>query len=103
MSSTINVTMAGGNATIFLDGRFDFHTQREFRSAYAPVLENESVRTINIDFSRVNYIDSSALGLLMLVRERAESSGKEVLLCNANETVHKIFNIANFDKLFKIV
>ncbi|MBA4383004.1 MAG: anti-anti-sigma factor [Sideroxydans sp.] len=102
MSSLINVTIAGGNATITLDGRFDFHTQREFRTAYTPVLENEAIKNISIDFSRVNYIDSSALGLLMLIRERAESCGKDVWLINPNETVRKIFKIANFDKLFKI-
>ncbi|MFA6121983.1 MAG: STAS domain-containing protein [Sideroxydans sp.] len=102
MATGISVTISGNTATLALDGRFDFHSQREFRTAYLPLLDDAAVKTIQIELGRVIYIDSSALGLLMLIRERAEASGKTITLCNPTETVRKIFKIANFDKLFKM-
>lgn len=102
MSSQIIVTTAGGSAKIHIDGRFDFHMQREFRSAYTPVLQDESIRTIEVELSKVNYLDSSALGMLMLLRERSQELGKVVALVSPTDTVRKIFVIAKFDKLFKL-
>lgn len=102
MTTQIHITTTDGVATLFLGGRFDFNTQKEFRTAYTPLLQEASVRSIRIDFSKVDYLDSSALGMLMLVRERAQAVGKEVELSKPNETVRKILVIANFGKLFRM-
>jgi len=51
----------------------------------------------------VEYLDSSALGMLLLVRERAEAVGKPVVLSHPNPTVAQILDIANFRKLFTIL
>jgi anti-anti-sigma factor len=50
----------------------------------------------------VAYLDSSALGMLLMVRERAQAANKEISLSQANPTVMKILDIANFSKLFTI-
>ncbi len=102
MSTQINLTVADGVATLFLGGRFDFNSQKEFRTSYTPLLQDAAVQSIRIDFSKVSYLDSSALGMLMLMRERAQEVGKSVALCNPNDTVRKILVIANFGKLFKM-
>ncbi len=102
MTTQINITTTDGMATLYLGGRFDFNTQKEFRTAYNPLLVDATVRAIRIDFSKVDYLDSSALGMLMLMRERAQEAGKTVELCKPNETVRKILVIANFGKLFKM-
>jgi anti-anti-sigma factor len=102
MSTLVNVTTADGEATLILVGRFDFNSQKEFRTAYTPILQDAAIRSLRIDFSKVSYLDSSALGMLMLMRERAQEVGKSVALCNPNETVRKILVIANFGKLFKM-
>lgn len=103
MSAQIVYSTAGSLAKMQIDGRFDFHMQREFRAVYAPMLQDEGVRTIEIELSKVSYLDSSALGMLMLIRERAQELGKEVVLSSPTDTVRKIFTIAKFDTLFKMV
>jgi anti-anti-sigma factor len=47
-------------------------------------------------------MDSSALGMLLLMHERAQEAGKKVELSKANSTVKQILDIANFGKLFTI-
>lgn len=90
-------------ARLALEGRFDFHSHRDFRAAYENALASQDVRNIVIDFTKVDYLDSSALGMLLLLREKAESSGKKVRLANLAGSVKQVLEIANFGKLFEII
>ena len=63
----INVQVQDHMARINMFGRFDFQVHREFKDAYTPLLDNNAVREIEIEMSKVDYLDSSALGMLMLL------------------------------------
>jgi HptB-dependent secretion and biofilm anti anti-sigma factor len=92
--------VSGERATLKLGGRFDFHSHRDFRAAYEKILETGFVREIVIDFGEVDYLDSSALGMLLLLREKADGKGKSVHLAGMKGTVKQVLDIANFGKLF---
>jgi anti-anti-sigma factor len=94
---------AAGKAALNLNGRFDFHSHRDFRSAYEALLEDASVREIQINFRQVDYLDSSALGMLLLLREKAEAAGKAVALVGLHGMVKQVLEIANFGKLFTVI
>lgn len=98
----ITSAIEGGRSSLSLSGRFDFHSHREFRVAYEKALEEAAVNEIEIDFSAVDYLDSSALGMLLLLREKAEAIGKSVVLSGLKGTVKQVLDIANFGKLFAI-
>jgi anti-anti-sigma factor len=98
-----NMSISNGEARLKLVGRFDFNSHREFRAAYEIVLENTEVRTLVIDLGGVDYLDSSALGMLLMVRDKATSANKAILLANAQSGVKQVLDIANFSKLFKMV
>jgi anti-anti-sigma factor len=99
---SINATVAGNTATISLTGRFDFSVQRDFKEAYTPQLANVAVSVINVNLEGVDYLDSSALGMLLMLRERAAAAGKTLKLCRPSASVAQILEIANFSKLFTI-
>lgn len=96
-----NISKDGGTAVIKLSGRFDFNTHREFRSAYEPLVGDAGVREIQVDFAGVDYLDSSALGMLLMLRDKMNGVGKEVTLGNVHGNVKQVLDIANFGKLFK--
>jgi HptB-dependent secretion and biofilm anti anti-sigma factor len=98
-----NVSTNNGEARIKLAGRFDFNSHREFRAAYEPLLENTEVRSLIIDLGSVDYLDSSALGMLLMVRDKVATANKTILLANAQSGVKQVLDIANFSKLFKMV
>lgn len=98
----IQQSKANGTARIALKGRFDFNAHREFRSACDAALGDNEVSGVEIDFANVEYLDSSALGMLLLARERAATSGRQVHLANCRGTVGEVLHIANFSKLFTI-
>ncbi len=98
----IKVTTSGSVASIYMNGRFDFSAHRAFKEAYDPLLQQKGFTSLEINLANVAYMDSSALGMLLLLHERAQAEGKTVVLCRANSTVMQILDIANFGKLFTI-
>jgi len=99
----VSVTTGSGGATVRIEGRFDFNAHREFREAIDRVLADQAAREITIDLGGVDYLDSSALGMLLMTRDKANHAGRQITLANCRGTVGQIIEIANFGKLFKIV
>lgn len=97
-----NVIKDGAKAVIKLSGRFDFNTHREFRNVADPLMADDAVRNVVIDFGGVDYLDSSALGMLLMLRDKASTSAKEIELAGVKGNVKQVLDIANFSKLFKI-
>jgi len=96
----INASVKGDELTIAVEGRFDFSAHQEFRDAYEDAQIN--VSQYIIDMSKATYLDSSALGMLLLLRDHAggESANVKIIHCNAD--VKKILTISNFEQLFTI-
>ncbi|MFA6015227.1 MAG: STAS domain-containing protein [Gallionellaceae bacterium] len=92
----------GDVATLILGGRFDFNVHRDFKEIYSSALADDAIQKIEVNLAEVDYLDSSALGMLLMLRERAQNVNKTVALLSPNETVVKILDIANFHKLFTI-
>lgn len=96
------VTKEGNKAVIKLSGRFDFNTHRDFRAAYEGLVGDATIREVTVDFSGVDYLDSSALGMLLMLRDKVTGAGKDVVLGNVRGNVKQVLDIANFGKLFRI-
>lgn len=95
-----DLSIADQKATILLQGDFTFDAHRDFKEATLKALEDERLTEIRIDFSNVDYMDSAALGMLLLLNERA--SGRRILLANCRQSVAAVLDIANFGKIFDI-
>ena len=96
------VKQRDGRLSIRLNGRFDFSAHRAFRDSYSAGLDAQDVREFEIDLAQVEYVDSSALGMLLMLREKAQAANKTVALANCNGAVKQILDVANFGRLFPI-
>ncbi|BDU69498.1 STAS domain-containing protein [Geothrix oryzae] len=85
-----------------LEGQFTFEAHTQFRSATQEVLDATAAGPITLDLSGLSYLDSSALGMLLLLREKAESKGLRVVLGKPSPVVMEILKIVQFGKLFEI-
>lgn len=99
MSVTSERSEDGQQLTIKIRGRFDFAAHQEFRSAYE---ESPGFSRFVVDLQGASYLDSSALGMLLLLRDHAGGERADVRLTNCNDDVLKILAISNFNKLFRI-
>ena len=100
MSVSINVSDDNKSATIKINGRFDFSLHNDFRKSYKDVALSSGEYIV--DLGGTDYLDSSALGMLLLLKEHAESQSSQVKLSNFNDEIKEILTIASFDKLFTL-
>ncbi len=94
------VTGDGKDIKIAVQGRFDFSAHKEFRDSYEHVDGHPERYTV--DMRETTYLDSSALGMLLLLRDYAGGDSSEVSIVNCNADVRKILTISNFEQLFDI-
>ena len=99
---SVSSTVSGDNNTaiIKVSGRFDFSVHNDFRKAYKDVSLDHGEYIV--DLLNTEYLDSSALGMMLLLKEYAEGSASKVRITNANSEILEILKIASFDKLFVI-
>lgn len=100
MSVSVTASDDGKTVSLKISGRFDFSLHNEFRKAYKDlsITGGEYI----VDLSGTDYLDSSALGMLLLLKEHAESNTSTVRLINYNDEIKEILIIASFDKLFAL-
>ena len=100
MALTAQTSADGANVTISVIGRFDFNIHHEFRQAYEHA--GDSIKKYVIDMKGTEYMDSSALGMLLLLRDHTGGEASNISIINSSKDIKKILEIANFNKLFNI-
>ncbi len=98
--SKVRGSMVEDTLKVQLFGRFDFEMGSELRTVW-----EESMETANrfvVDLSQVSMIESSALGMLLLLRREVGDETADITLCRPNEDVRWALEIAQFHKLFKL-
>jgi len=86
-----------------LPQRFDFSSHRDFFNLYQPILINKDIDQLTLDFKDVTYVDSAALGIMVLVHNKFSSAGKTVKIKNANGPTLDLLTMANMQRLFEFV
>lgn len=100
MSIAVSVSEDKKTVTVSVTGRFDFSLHNAFRKAYKDV--EVSGVMYAVDLKGADYMDSSALGMLLLLKEYAESNSSKVKITGINNDIRDILIIASFDKLFTL-
>lgn len=98
MAHNYTISKEENDITIKVNGKFDFAfgTQPEIQDLVSSARYKKFV--YSFDLRDCTYIDSSALGLLLIFRERAE----KVTIDNVNSKLFETLKITNFHKLFVI-
>jgi len=86
-----------------LGGQFDFNAYTEFKPYQTRALEASDTREIVLDMSNLDYLDSAALGTLLLLREKAQERKVEVVIKGAKGVVREILEIAHFQRMFRFI
>ena len=88
--------------SLTLPQRFDFNFHKAFTKFNDGMLSKEHVKELALDFTRVDYIDSSALGMLVLLKRKASVKNVQVFLKGARGNVRDILDMANMQNHFVI-
>ena len=85
-----------------LEGKFTFTDNMLIRDLLADI-PNRKEHRILFDMSRLEFIDSAALGMLMLSQEKASDCQKSVSIRGAGGQVSKMLSMARFENFFTII
>lgn len=95
-------TNNGNVFNVVLRGKFTFSDHKGFKELF-DFFENKDMNRMEIDITNVEFVDSAALGLLLLARDEANKTSKTLQIKGPNGQVKKMFEISRFYELFDIV
>ena len=99
----INKKFENGEFFIEVPEIFNFDVSREFRRAYESLDKGtEALNVVTVDFSSTRVMDSSALGMLLVLRSYFEDVCDNVRLVNCDTHVAKLLSVAKYDRYFSI-
>ena len=87
---------------INLSGKFNIEEVAKFEEAISVDL-TKKLKAIAINFSEVEYIDSSALGSLIKLMNKAKNISIDFILFDMTQPILSIFRLAYLDKFFSIM
>ena len=86
---------------IAADGGIDKDTSREFVERIFELIEG-GVTKIIIDCTKLTYISSWGLGVLLRLHKRARTAGGEVKIANVHSRIVEVLNITHLNRIFGI-
>ena len=100
MSLNTSTSSEGTTFSIHVKGKFDFNLVQDFRLAYANI--GSEVETVIVDLRETEYMDSSALGMLLNMQKLLSDKVEVFKIANCRPQIKKILQISRFDKKFEI-
>lgn len=97
MSIQIDKNDENKELKIMVSGNFDFSIHPQFRDAYQDL--DKSYNVI-VDLKATEYMDSAALGMLLLLDD--EFANHRIKIINCNDFIKQVLQIAHFEKKFDI-
>lgn len=88
---------------ISLPEQFDYTYSRELLELYPSVFSQAKGRRVILDFSKVQYLDSSALGMLVLLQKKATEQGIAMAIRGARQEAADILRMANMQKFMDVL
>jgi len=88
----------GPDGVVVISGRLDA-AQSPAAQAFLDRVEG----TVTLDCSRLEYVSSAGLGVLLKTQKRVMASGRGLRIVNVNRHIHDIFRYAGFDRIFEVV
>jgi anti-anti-sigma factor len=86
---------------VALSGRLTFDANQVFREIVQLVATGKG-RAVALDLSRLDFIDSAGLGMLLVLREAAESASVALVLRGARGQVQRLLTVSHFHTLVPI-
>ncbi|MBN1264080.1 MAG: STAS domain-containing protein [Anaerolineales bacterium] len=97
----INIREFKRVSIISVEGRIDSNTAAEFEEAVENTLTNTGSNLI-FDLSKVDFLSSSGLRVMVTARKNSQSKGGEFSLCCLSTQARESLSIAGLDVLFQI-
>jgi len=100
-SITTNVRRINGASVIDIGGEVNAQAEDALAAAYAEASQN-GVKAIVLNFSGLEYMNSSGIGLLVTLLIRAQRNRQRLLACGLNDHYQQIFALTRLNEAIGI-
>jgi len=97
--TTVDVTRDGSTAILRIRGEITGGSEPPIMAAYA---EAGDARSIVLDFSRLEYMNSGGIGLLVTLLVRTQRAGQKLLAVGLSEHYRQILALTRLDEAIAI-
>jgi len=87
---------------VSVSGELDMYTAPSFKEQIHEALNNGHTRIV-VDLSACEFLDSTALGILLTANKHLSEQNGRLVLVAADRDVVKVFQITGLDRVFTIV
>jgi anti-sigma B factor antagonist len=84
-----------------LEGEIDLHVSPQISASLAAMISKKPPQVV-VDLSKVSYIDSSGLAVLIEAMQNVSKYGGKFALSGLQKGVRPIFEISRLDQVFRI-
>lgn len=99
MAASVKSIVSGDTTTLVISGDFKFDIYSEFRNAVEKIAADSR---LILDLGRVTSMDSSAMGMLLNMKQTLGRRDREIRLVKVPDTILKLLLMARFDRKFDI-
>ncbi len=89
-----------GTTIVEVCGGYTPEQLRDFRQRCEQALESTECKQLDLDLAAIGGLDSSMLGVLLLIREKSVGLGKTMRLLDVQGQALKHLQAARFDRMF---
>ncbi|MBO5305172.1 MAG: anti-sigma factor antagonist [Clostridia bacterium] len=101
-AGSIEGRLDGQTLTVILKGEVDHHNALKIRTSIDRLIVEKKPTKLVLELGRIDFMDSSGLGLIMGRYKKINELGGELIIRNPNEAVLKICRLAGLSRLIKI-
>lgn len=84
--------------TVKLVGDLDVYSEDDFKEFIEEKIDAN--KDLVFDLKDLDYLDSTGLGMFMLIYNKQKENGKSVKIINTKENIKKLFKITDLSDLF---
>ena len=97
----INIENREGTVIVAPSGDVDLSNSRELQTQLKRAMDNRPSRLV-VNLGKVPYMDSSGVATLVEAMQIARKQKTDLVLCELQDKVTSIFEIARLDRVFQI-
>lgn len=92
----------GKHKVLVVDGDIDLYNVTELKNSLLQLIEQEGNDSVVLDMDGVTFVDSSAIGAMVIAHKKMTSAGGHFGLLHLNAKMRRIFGEAGMDEFFKL-
>ena len=101
MELLLSTRTVAGHLVLEVGGEIDVYTAPQLRERLISLVDG-GARHVVVDLGRVEFLDSTGLGVLVGALKRLRGAGGELFLVCGQERLLKIFRITGLDRVFTL-